>query len=342
MNIVLTEEIQNFFDRCLNNCNGDIINSYIGLEITKENESIVQKSLAANNFYGFNEINNYPSLYTSVDEYLKTPYNSNIKLDCINTAGFTYDYEEMPANVLYNVSDIISDPNRELHDTMELKAYDKPYKTTILSQDNLFWMTDTLAESNTINPFAKKAFGKVVTFGLGIGYFVYMALLNKNVENITIIEQSDEVITMFKNHLLPQFPMQDKINIIKGNAFDYFNKEFLENFDYIFVDIYKSNDDGFLIIEKMLEQHLPETNKIDFWIENSCFEFTRAIMLSYFINISNGINNPFNDELYDRIYYKIDTYFSKIDITVDNSDKLKDFLYDKALIRKIVSLNLNV
>jgi hypothetical protein len=337
MKIEINDEIANFLNRCLENCNDEIINSFIGLEISKEHELEVQKSLDSNNFFGFDNPSDYPSLYTSVDEYLKTPYNANIKLDCINSESFTYDYEEMPANVLYNVSDIISDPKRELHDTMELKAYDKPYKTTILSQDNEFWMTDTIAEANTINPYAEKAYGNVVTFGLGIGYFVYMSLLNINVEHITIIERSEEVITMFKNYLLPQFPNQDKITIVKGDAFNYFNKDYLSKFDYIFVDIYKSNDDGFIIIEKMLEQYLPATNKIDFWIENSCFEFTRAIMLSYFIDLCNDSTTHFDNELYDRIYSKIKDYFNSSNNIITKVDELKDILYSKELIREIIS-----
>ena len=340
MKIINSAEMQAFFERCLENINDDSINEYIGIIVEPNEEVAVQEELAEIGVHEFQaDRSKWPSLYISVDEYQKTPYNMNIHLDKINGDGFEYNEDIMPAYELFNVDVVQPDPNRELNDSLILRAFDKPYKTVILKQDGEYWMTDTPAEANTINPCAKKAHGNVLTFGLGIGYFVYMALLNPNVDSVTIVERSPSVINMFKKYLLPQFPNDKKIEIIEGDAFDYFNKEFLNKFDYTFVDIWKSSDDGFEIIQKMLEKYLPPLETIDFWIEETCFEFLTSMICIYFNYVANGQTIVHNDPFYMNIYRKIETYFDCIDDTVTDVDTLKDYMYSKKVLREIISIH---
>lgn len=339
MKICNSEEMQAFFERCLENINDDAINEYIGIIVEPEEETAVQEELSEIGVHEFQgDKATWPSLYISVDEYKKTPYNSHIHLDRISGNGFEYAEDEMPAYELFNVDVVQPDPNRELNDSLILRAFDKPYKTVILKQDGEYWMTDTPAEANTINPYAEKAHGKVLTFGLGIGYFVYMALINPAVTEVTIIERSPSVIQMFKECLLPQFPSDKKITIIEGDAFDYFNKEFMSQFDYTFVDIWKSSDDGFDIINHLLEQYLPPFETVDFWIEDTCMEFMISMICLYFNYSANDQKIQHNDPFYQDLYRKIDTYFSNIPTTVNDVDTLKDYMYSKKVWRKIVAI----
>jgi hypothetical protein len=119
----------------------------------------------------------------------------------------------LPANQLFNVSGIIFDQQRELNDWMQLRALDQPYPAAVLWQGDEVWMLDAPSESFTIDPYALKAKGNVLTFGLGIGYFTFMALLNPAVQSVTIVEKSASVIAMFKDYILPQFPQRDKVKI---------------------------------------------------------------------------------------------------------------------------------
>lgn len=339
MKIKNTEQMQEFFDRCLENANDSLINEYIGIIVEPEDEAAVQEELAEIGVHEFQkDRSEWPSLYISVDEYKKTPYNANIRLDKISGDGFEYATDTMPAYELFNVDLVQDDPERELNDSLVLRAFDKPYETVILRQNGEYWMTDTPAEANTINPCAEKAHGKVVTFGLGIGYFVYMALINPNVESVTIVEHSSSVISMFKKCLLPQFPSNKKIEIIEGDAFEYFNEEFLSQFDYAFVDIWKSSDDGFEMIQKMLENYLPPLDKVDFWIEETCMEFITTMICVYFNYLANGLEVRHNEPYYQRIYKKISKYFSKIDKEVEDINELKDYMYNKEVLREIVSI----
>lgn len=341
MKIELNTEMEAFFERCFNNISNDYINEYIGILVPPEEENQVKQELhdiGVHEFQG--EPKEWPSLYISTKEYTSTPYNSHIHLDTIKSHGFEYATDIMPAHELFNVSVIQNDPQRELNDSLILRAFDESYEAAVLLQDGEFWMSDTPQEANTINPYALKAHGNVVTFGLGIGYFVYMALINPNVDHITVVEYSPEVIAMFKEHLLPQFPRQEAITIIQGDAFDYYNEEFLSQFDYSFADIWKSNDDGFDMIMKMLENYLPPFEKADFWIETTCTNFVATMLCVYFNALAHDSIVDHEDPFMNHLYHKIDTYFKTKNEQINDYTKLQDYMYNQEIIREILAIRL--
>ena len=166
-------------------------------------------------------------------------------------------------------------------------------------------MIDAPFESNTIDPYAKKAFGNVLTFGLGIGYFVFMACINPQVKSITVIEKANEVINMFNSDILPQIPNNHKIKIINENAINLYNEGYLNQFDYVFMDIWQSNHDGLKIIEQLLMQYNPPVDKIDFWIEFSCLEVLPTLIFMCFYK---QINKKYSHQLmrkYSGLFTKI-------------------------------------
>lgn len=338
MKIQTNQAMNDFFDRCFENMTNDAINEYIGIIISKKEEQQIQEELHEIGVLEFQgDRKNWPSLYIHSKEYTHTPYNSHIHLENIHSHGFEYATYTMPAHELFNVSVIQNDPNRELNDSLMLRAFDEPYEAAVLMQDGEFWMSDTPQEANTINPYALKAHGNVVTFGLGIGYFVYMALLNPKVKHVSVVEQSPEVIAMFKEYLLPQFPRSKDITIIQGDAFEYYNKEFLSQFDYSFADIWKSNDDGFEMIMKMLENYLPPYEKADFWIESTCTNFMASMLCVYFHALANHQKVEHEDPWMNHLYDKIDCYFQKITDTVDSYSVLQDYMYNQKVIREILA-----
>ena len=246
----------------------------------------------------------------------------------------------MPAFELFNIAGIQPDEHRELNDGIILRALDEPYEATFLWQGNEVWMLDAPSEANTMDPYAKKAKGNVLTFGLGIGYFIYMASLNPQVTSITVIEKSSAVIDLFKRFLLPQFPNRIPISLIEGDAFHFFDHDFLTDYDYVFVDIWKSNEDGYQCIEKLLEQTLPDFNQVDFWIESSCFEFMPALIYLYFDALAHHRSIKHPDRKYQRVLKKIMRYFEALDECVDEVERLKYYMYDPKVLRAIASIKL--
>ncbi len=342
MKIQRTPEIDSFFKRCLDNLKKEDKNRFLGAKVSKKNERFLQEQMGRSGFQEFmQQKEQWPSLFIRSLDAIQSAYNSTIKLSMIENEDFRFSTEILPSNQLFNVSGIIFDQNREINDWMQLRALDQPYPAAVLWQGDDVWMLDAPSESNTMDPYAKKAQGHVLTFGMGIGYFAFMSLLNPKVHSVTIIERSASVIAMFKQFILPQFPNKDKVRIIEGDAFDYFNKTFIEQFDYVFVDIWKSGDDGFLIIEKLLEQYNPPLKKVDFWIETSCFEFIPTLILLYFHSLANLKDGSNQDPLYKRILLKIARYFESEDIEISDVESLKHRMYDLQILREIVSIKCN-
>ena len=76
----------------------------------------------------------------------------------------------------------------------------------------------------TTRPHVQAARGRVLVLGCGTGYYAYLASLKEDVESVTIVEKSPEVIELFARHILPQFATRDKIRIVQGDAFEYLNE----------------------------------------------------------------------------------------------------------------------
>lgn len=337
MQIQHTKELDGFFKRCRSNMANDTLNAYLGKHVTSGNEAYMKKKLFQNGAMEFDPKNKeVPSLFIQANTWKNTPYHKEISLEKIQTEHFTYSVEPILGNELFNLDTIQKDPNKELRDWMKLRAFDQDTTAIYLLQDDMEWMLDAPSEAVTNDPYAKKAHGKVVTFGLGIGYFLYMASRNPSVTSITVIERSDDVIALFKEHILPQFPSEIEINIIQGDAFDCFNQDFLQNFDYCYVDIWQSSNDGLFLIEGLLENYEPSFNDCDFWIEDSCFQVIWSLIYVHFDELYYSRNNPVFEE-YGTIMQKIRMYFASLDLTVTSMDQLKFYMYDNETIRHILA-----
>lgn len=341
MKIQLTSEIESFLDRCRYNVMNDDKNAFIGMHVTKSNERSIQMELQENGFAEFMcEESEWPSLFISKKEWEQSPYHANINLDLIRDSHFSYEKIKVAGRELFNVDCIQKDPDRELNDWMKLRAMDHSFEAIYLYQDEQDWMMDAPSEASTNDVVADKAHGKVVTFGLGIGYFVYMAMLNPAVEEITVVESSEEVIAMFKRFLLPQFPQEKPLHIIQGDAFDYFNEAFLSQFDYSYTDIWFSSEDGLQIMEKLLEQYVPVYEDSAFWIEDSCLEIMWTLIFMYFDALAHNADVQVNAQ-YEKEMNKIVHFFENIDETIDSAERLKFYMYDNKTIRSILSLRLD-
>lgn len=282
------------------------------------------------------------SIYYNKKLITENPYYKNINLKNISTGEFKYSNELMKKDVAINISWILPDKNRELNEYFILGALEEDLNIPVLRQGNEIWMSPTLSEQNTINPCIEKATGHVLTFGLGLGYFPYMCSLKDDIKDITIVEYSQEVINLFEEYILPQFEFKEKIKIVKGDMFDYLNQAFLDKFDYIFVDIWKNNEDGLEILNKIFEQ-INYKGNIDYWIENSCYVVFKMLNFLYFNHLAKGTLSKllmdFSGE--DKeLLKKIHKYYRGKDYVITNSDELKELLYDVNVIREILSIKL--
>ena len=154
--------------------------------------------------------------------------------------------------------------------TPDLGYFNEKFTFPAVYQNGRMWMSVSPNEINTMQHNIAYARGKVVTFGLGLGYFAYMCSLKSEVTSITIIEKNEKVIELFNKYILPQFEAKDKITIIKADAYEYIKSLKDGEFDYAFVDIYHDAGDGvevYLNFHDTIKEY--KRTKFEFWIEKS-------------------------------------------------------------------------
>ena len=336
MQIKRNKDTESFLSRCRENLGKEELNSYLDHKVSRANERHIQRCLrkAGAREFGENE-QSWPSLFLNTDEWESTPYHRSISLKEIHDDHFCYETMRMAGGRLFSLDSVQPDPDRELNDWMKLRAMDRDFDAAVLFQDDEMWMLDAPSEAVTNDPAAAKAKGNALTFGLGIGYFVFMALRNPDVKTVTVVEKSEEVLRMFSSCLLPQFPDRERITLIHGDALDYWNPDFLERYDSIYADIWQSSEDGLFRISDLLERYHPADSKTDFWIEDSCMVSLRTILFLHFEELLYHTKRQVSSE-YLPLMQKTRRYFAKADKPAETSAQLKDFLYDRRTLRNIL------
>lgn len=149
-----------------------------------------------------------------------------------------------------------------------------PYPTVM--EDGRIWMSVTPQEINTVRPAVEAARGHVVTFGLGLGYFAYLASLKPEVESVTVVDVNESIIDVFSREILPQFERASIVDIVCEDAFDFVEKKFASyEADFIYTDLWHDVGDGFDLYHLMKEYEFtkPEA-EWQYWIEPTirCYE----------------------------------------------------------------------
>ena len=151
----------------------------------------------------------------------------------------------------------------------QLGWFDRCFEFPSIREDGRVWMTVTPNEINTIQPAVHESRGKVLTYGLGLGYYAFHCLLKADVESVTVVERNPAVIDMFRRHLLPFFPRQDALHIVQADAFDYAaNIMPHEGFDTVFTDLWHDVADGLPLYQQMKVLEVPGPQYL-YWIEQT-------------------------------------------------------------------------
>lgn len=133
------------------------------------------------------------------------------------------------------------------------------------------WMTLMPNETVTTKPAVAQAHGRVLTFGLGLGYFAYMAARKPEVESVTVVDLSADAISLFEQNLLPQMECRDKIKVVYADAFDFAQAHYPRGeFDFVFADIWHDVSDGkdLYLRFKSMEKLAPDM-EYSYWLEES-------------------------------------------------------------------------
>ena len=209
-------------------------------------------------------------------KYENNPYYKNIKLKNITDGNWEIRREEYAPYRAVIAGDMII--GEDFSEIPPLGFFTEPFRFPAVLEGGNEWMTLTPVDLDTSEDAIRDAHGKVVTFGLGLGYYAYMAAQKAEVESVTVVELSEGVIKLFREHILPQIPNRDKIKIVNADAFEYAERVMpSEHFDYAFVDTWRDASDGAPMYKRMraLEKFSPDT-KFSYWIENFLISRVRA------------------------------------------------------------------
>ena len=205
----------------------------------------------------------------NLNEFYNNIYYKNIKLPTIKIGNSELKYDKYKAYEAFVCDDIVS--TEEGRQLAQIGFFNREFIYPAVMEKERLWMSVTPNEIETMKEAVNRANGKVLTFGLGLGYFQYMISEKENVNSITIVEMNEEIIKLFENYILPQFSNKDKIKIIKSDAF-YYAENHLENekYDFIYTDLWHDVSDGMDMYLKMKSYEIKSPkSEFMYWIEKS-------------------------------------------------------------------------
>jgi spermidine synthase len=115
--------------------------------------------------------------------------------------------------------------------------YEYPSVSLYKLNERLCVMDSGILSEHINKFFMDNASGKILTFGLGLGFIIFPLLNDSTVTSITIVEKNIEIYNTI-SPFIKQYDTHNKVNIVMGDAFTYHEEITDENFDFIYFDIW--------------------------------------------------------------------------------------------------------
>lgn len=241
-------------------------------------------------------------------KYTENPYYKNVRLPDVKDGDWEFRNEKYKAYRAVICDDmIIKDDFTEIP---PLGFFTEDFEFPAVLEGGNEWMTLTPVDLDTCEEAIARARGKVITFGLGLGYYAYMVSEKPDVESVTVIEKSPKVIELFEKYVFPHFTHPEKVRVINADAFEYAEQKMpTEAYTVAFVDTWRDASDGapMWVRMKALEHLSPDTEFL-YWIENFLISRRRAIKFG-------GIKDAYDAG-------KLDTGYAQIIEMLASTEKL--------------------
>lgn len=233
-------------------------------EYENQHDAIIAKEYFANGLH-----------HLDTGGYLDNPYYKNIKIPQATFGRWELTYQEYTPYEAFIYKDV-----EYLHDSREITHigyFSEPFKYPSVMEDGHEWMSIKPSELETLTDSISKAHGRVLTFGLGLGYYAYMVSQKAEVSLVTVVERSKEVIELFKKYILPQFGHPEKVKIISSDAFEYIDTVMTPGmYDYVLADLWHDVTDGMdLYLKFKKREHRFPGTAFDYWAEDSLLSSVR-------------------------------------------------------------------
>ncbi len=205
----------------------------------------------------------------SVKEFRENPYMQEIRIPDCRRGTWEIRQEHYLPYEAFACNDLMVLPDGRV--IPQIGFFTEAYAYPAVLEGGREWMLITPNEIQTMEQPVACARGKVLTYGLGLGYFAFMVSRKQKVDSVTVVEKDERVIALFREFILPQFGEKEKVRIIQADAFDYAAHRMAgEHYDMVFADIWHDPSDGVEAYRrfKALEALSPHT-EYHYWIEKT-------------------------------------------------------------------------
>jgi len=269
----------------------------------------------------------------------ENPYFTNIKLDSVDTETVNYEISTIKKRTLISMN--FHQPiGKYLFHYHPIGYFETDIDMPVLKEGNKVWMSPAISEIESMRDGIEKGHGKCMTMGLGIGVLPYLWLLKDEVESVTIVEFNQDVINLFEKYIRPQFRTDKKLEIIHGDAFDYYNEEFLNQFDYVYVDFWESSGDGLEFYTRLMKKKINFPH-VDYWVEDSILCDVKYIVAPFLYAVYEGkgvtdfISSIDGDS--KELAVKVNRYFKTRNDVIKTEAELLRIIHGKDVLREILS-----
>lgn len=273
-----------------------------------------------------------------VNTYINNPYLKNIKFNKNTMKNIKIEYDEYLPFEGFPSDDLVVDEDNYFQEKYQLGYFKEKFAFQAITHDQIIWMSIIPNEIETMKDAISIVKGKVLVYGLGLGYFPYMISLKEDVKEIVIVEKDLNIIKIFKDNILPQFKYQNKIKIINQDAFT-FEKNSHDHFDYAFVDLYHGDYDGIEIYVKFKQLELRSNNYL-YWLEKTLINVIRRNLITILYgeylkeDCNYTIAKNFNDKLINALYKLIENK------TFSSYQEIHDLLREESILKLIKQIKI--
>lgn len=220
--------------------------------------------------------------------YKQNDYYKNIAIGAQKLGNWEFCLSHYEPYEAFVCNDLLL--TAEMREVPQIGFFSEPFSYPAVHQNGREWMAIKPSEIESMREVIDEVKGRVVTFGLGMGYFAYMASQKVEVENVTVVETDEQVIKLFNKVVLPQFANPQKVIVVKMDAFQFMSQRMPHcGFNYAFVDLWHDAADGLeLYLRTKRLEHLSPQTQWRYWVENVLLS---AYRWNYMQKVPKDLNN---------------------------------------------------
>ena len=275
-----------------------------------------------NCFYPLEKLNAYAF---QNEPYLRNVDLKEVKLNDISIKKIVYEENEFCFTNVYS-------QDENLLRKYSIGVFDGIVNTYGMYENDKLIATVNPMEINIRANALRNVDKNVLVVGLGLGYFPYMASLKKDVNKITIIEENEDVIRIFKENILPFFENKEKIAIVHDDVTNY--KKYISGHNFVVVDNLENNeiDQNLYKVLITYEDDFPNTKF--FYSFEDCFLNDTIINIYQYFSAKLGTDDFQN--YFRMIAGNVWNEMDKIHDTISIPDNMNRYL-NKEFAKKLIS-----